>query len=129
MNEYNDFVSENESDSQTIHKGDIYLANLDPVIGSEQNGTRPILILQNNIGNRFSPTVIAAAMTSKVGKKFIPTHVLVDSEKTGLDEDSIVLLEQIRTIDRRRLIKHKGRLGIDDMKRIDAALKISLDLE
>ena len=86
-----------------IRRGDIYYADLSPVVGSEQGGLRPVLIIQNNIGNRFSPTVIIAAITSKISKPKIQTHVAVSKSKNGLEKDSVVLLEQIRTIDKRRL--------------------------
>ena len=86
-----------------IHRGDIYYADLSPVVGSEQGGVRPVLIVQNDVGNRFSPTVIAAAITSQKAKANLPTHILLDSKTTGLSRDSIVLLEQVRTIDKHRL--------------------------
>ena len=92
-----------ESDNVTVKRGDIYYADLSPVVGSEQGGLRPVLIVQNDVGNKYSPTVIAAAITSKLGKTRLPTHIDVYAEKVGLQRDSVVLLEQIRTIDKRRL--------------------------
>ena len=93
-----------------IRRGDIFYADLSPVIGSEQGGVRPVLIVQNDVGNRFSPTVIAAAITSQRAKANLPTHIMLQAENTGLARDSIVLLEQIRTIDKRRLREHIGHL-------------------
>jgi len=89
---------------ETIKRGDIYYADLSPVVGSEQGGTRPVIVLQNNTGNRFSPTIIVAPFTSNKGKKMLPTHLLMKSEETGLPKDSIVLLEQVRSIDKSRLV-------------------------
>ncbi len=93
-----------------VHRGDIYYADLSPVVGSEQGGIRPVLIVQNDVGNRFSPTVIAAAITSQRTKANLPTHILVNSQTTGLAKDSIVLLEQVRTIDKHRLKERMGCL-------------------
>ena len=104
----------------TIRRGDIFYADLSPVVGSEQGGIRPVLIVQNDVGNRFSPTVIAAAITSQKDKARLPTHIQLNSTGSGLAKDSIVLLEQIRTIDKRRLKEHMGRLdehSIDVYKR------------
>ena len=89
---------------ETMKRGDIYYADLSPVVGSEQGGTRPVIVLQNNTGNRFSPTIIVAPFTSNKGKKMLPTHLLMKSEETGLPKDSIVLLEQVRSIDKSRLV-------------------------
>ena len=111
-----------------IKRGDIFYADLSPVIGSEQGGTRPVLIVQNDVGNRHSPTVIAAAITSKQDKTHLPTHIKVKTEGSGLSRDSIVLLEQIRTLDKRRLREHMGRLDEVSMNRIDHALHISFGL-
>ena len=94
----------------TVKRGDIYYADLSPVVGSEQGGVRPVLIVQNDIGNRFSPTVIAAAITSQKDKSNLPTHIEVDARNCGLAKDSIVLLEQVRTIDKRRLREKMGAL-------------------
>ena len=111
-----------------VRRGDIYYADLSPVIGSEQGGVRPVLIVQNNVGNRFSPTVIAAAITSQKDKANLPTHIQVQSTASGLAKDSIVLLEQIRTIDKKRLKEHMGRLDDQSMTRVDEALQISFGL-
>lgn len=113
----------------TIRRGDIYYADLSPVVGSEQGGVRPVLIVQNDVGNRFSPTVIAAAITSQRGKAKLPTHILLDSQTTGLSRDSIVLLEQMRTIDKHRLKERMGRLDSGSMGRVDQALSISFGLD
>ena len=112
-----------------IKKGDIYYADLSPVVGSEQGGIRPVLIVQNDVGNRFSPTVIAAAITSQKDKARLPTHIQLNSAGSGLARDSIVLLEQIRTIDKRRLKEHMGRLDPGSMSRVDEALQISFGLD
>lgn len=111
-----------------VQRGDIYYADLSPVIGSEQGGVRPVLIVQNNVGNRFSPTVIAAAITSQKEKANLPTHITVGATATGLARDSIVLLEQIRTIDKQRLKEHMGRLDEPSMTRVNEALQISFGL-
>ena len=111
-----------------IRRGDIYYADLSPVVGSEQGGIRPVLIVQNDVGNRFSPTVIAAAITSQKSKANLPTHIQLDSASTGLSKDSIVLLEQVRTIDKHRLKERMGRLDSQNMNRVDAALSISFGL-
>lgn len=111
-----------------IRRGDIYYADLSPVVGSEQGGTRPVLIVQNDVGNRHSPTVIAAAITSQKDKARLPTHIQVNTEGSGLTRDSVVLLEQIRTIDKKRLREHMGRLDDSAMNRIDHALQISFGL-
>lgn len=111
---------------RTIRRGDIYYAELNPVIGSEQGGTRPVLIISNDIGNRHSPTVIIAAITGKTKVK-LPTHTEAKNFK-GLDRDSIVLLEQIRTIDKQRLKQHMGTMPTDIMARVDKALAISVSL-
>lgn len=111
-----------------IKRGDIYYAELNPVIGSEQGGTRPVLIISNDIGNRHSPTVIIAAITSRVQTKAkLPTHTQV-SNFDGLDKDSIILLEQIRTIDKQRLKQHMGMMPDKIMARVDKALAISVSL-
>ena len=104
-----------------IRRGDIFYADLSPVIGSEQGGVRPVLIVQNNIGNKFSPTVIAAAITSQNSKTSLPTHIKVNADNCGLSKDSIVLLEQVRTLDKRRLKEKMGNLDEKDMFRIDQA--------
>ena len=116
-----------------VKRGDIYYADLSPVIGSEQGGMRPVLIVQNDVGNKFSPTVIAAAITSKVGKTKLPTHIDVlrgaqGCMEMGLARDSVILLEQIRTIDKRRLKERMGHLESDVMRRVDSALYVSFGL-
>jgi mRNA interferase MazF len=111
-----------------VKRGDIYYADLRPVVGSEQGGIRPVLIVQNDIGNRYSPTVIAAAITSRIGKTPLPTHIQVDAKDSGLQKDSIVLLEQVRTLDKRRLRTRMGALDEKDMERIDQAIFVSFGL-
>ncbi len=113
----------------TVKRGDIYYADLSPVIGSEQGGIRPVLIVQNDVGNKFSPTVIAAAITSQKLKASLPTHIELDAECCGLAKDSIVLLEQVRTLDKKRLREHIGTLSESDMMRIDAAIIVSMGLK
>lgn len=117
-----------ESDNVTVKRGDIYYADLSPVVGSEQGGLRPVLIVQNDVGNKYSPTVIAAAITSKLGKTRLPTHIDVYGEKAGLQRDSVVLLEQIRTIDKRRLKEKMGHLDDHMMQAVDAAISVSFGL-
>lgn len=112
----------------TVKRGDIYYADLSPVVGSEQGGIRPVLIVQNDVGNRFSPTVIAAAITSQSDKAKLPTHIKVNASGSGLAKDSIVLLEQVRTIDKRRLKEKMGTLDAYAMNRINQALSISFGL-
>lgn len=109
-------------------RGDTWLANLDPVVGSEQGKTRPIVIIQNDIANEHSPVVIVAAITTAVGPKEYPTEVRVRAPEGGLKQDSVILLNQIRTIDKSRLIERWGRMQPETMKRVDEALKISLGL-
>ena len=110
-----------------IKRGEIYLANLDCSVGSEQSGIRPVLVIQNDIGNKYSPTIIVLAITSK-SKKNIPTHVKIDSNFEGIKKDSIVLVEQVRTIDKSRLIKRIGKLDLNKMNEIKEALKLSLNI-
>lgn len=112
-----------------IKRGDIFYADLRPVIGSEQGGVRPVLIIQNDTGNKHSPTVICAAITSKMNKAKLPTHVEIDAEKYGIIKDSVILLEQIRTIDKSRLKEKVCHLDSDVLKRIDKALLISFALD
>mgnify|MGYP001375682284 CR=1 FL=1 len=109
-------------------RGDIFYANLNPVIGSEQGGVRPVLILQNDAGNRYSPTTIVAAITSRTGKPRLPTHLELPADRYRLDRDSVALLEQIRTIDKRRLKNRIGRLDAEALARLDEALAASLGL-
>lgn len=111
-----------------VKRGDIYYADLSPVVGSEQGGVRPVLIVQNDIGNRYSPTVIAAAITSQTDKNKLPTHIELDCKRCGLSRDSIVLLEQIRTIDKRRLREKMGSLDAGAMSQVNKALSISFGL-
>ena len=112
----------------TVRRGEIYYADLSPVVGSEQGGVRPVLIVQNDVGNKFSPTVIAAAITSQKDKANLPTHISVDAQGSGLMKDSIVLLEQVRTLDKHRLREKMGRLDKQSMSRVDHALSISFGL-
>lgn len=112
----------------TIKRGDIFYADLSPVIGSEQGGLRPVLIIQNDVGNKYSPTVIAAAITSRLGKAKMPTHIDVYADSFGLAKDSVILLEQIRTIDKRRLKEKMGHLDDYLMQRVNDAINISFGL-
>ena len=109
-----------------IKRGELYYADLSPVVGSEQGGVRPVLVVQNDIGNKYSPTVIAAAVTSKLGKAKLPTHIALSAGDYGLAKDSVVLLEQIRTIDKTRLREKIGELPLNMMKKVNDALMISL---
>lgn len=111
-----------------VKRGDIYYADLSPVVGSEQGGLRPVLIIQNDVGNRYSPTVIAAAITSRLGKAKLPTHIDVHAERAGLARDSVVLLEQLRTLDKRRLREKMGHMDEEMMQEIDSAIAVSLGL-
>ncbi len=111
-----------------VKRGDIFYADLSPVIGSEQGGVRPILIVQNDIGNRYSPTVICAAITSQINKAKLPTHIEIDCNKYPLIKDSVVLLEQVRTIDKKRMKEKIGHLDDAIMTKVDKALLISLGL-
>ena len=112
----------------SVKRGDIFYADLSPVVGSEQGGVRPVLIVQNDTGNRHSPTVIAAAITSQTGKARLPTHISVSPLSCGLPKESIILLEQVRTLDKRRLREKMGRLDEDVMKKVDAAIAVSFGL-
>ncbi|EGK09499.1 type II toxin-antitoxin system PemK/MazF family toxin [Kroppenstedtia eburnea] len=111
-----------------VKRGDVYFADLSPVVGSEQGGVRPVLVIQNNIGNRFSPTVIVAAITAQIQKAKLPTHVEIDARNYGFDRDSVILLEQIRTIDKQRLTDKITHLDEEMMMRVNEALNISLGL-
>lgn len=102
-----------------VKRGDIFYADLSPVVGSEQGGIRPVIIIQNNIGNRYSPTVIISAITSQINKAKLPTHVEISSEEYGLNRDSVVLLEQIRTIDKKRLKEKIGHMTEEDMNKVN----------
>lgn len=117
----------NVTNSQGIKRGDIYYADLSPVVGSEQGGVRPVLIVQNDIGNKYSPTVIAAAITSQTGKARLPTHIDVMAT-AGLAKDSVILLEQIRTIDKRRLKEKMGHLDENVMSKVNEAISVSFGL-
>ncbi len=112
----------------TIRRGDIYYADLSPVIGSEQGGVRPVLIVQNDVGNKHSPTVIAAAITSRMGKTKLPTHIDIYADRVGLSKDSVILLEQVRTIDKKRLGEKMGHLDPETMNAVDDAITISFGL-
>ena len=112
----------------TVKRGDIFYADLSPVVGSEQGGTRPVLIVQNNMGNKHSPTVIAAAITSQMNKAKLPTHIELVGPTVGLTKNSVVLLEQIRTIDKKRLKEHMGRLDDEMMNKVDDAIAVSFGL-
>ena len=112
----------------SVKRGDIYYADLSPVVGSEQGGMRPVLIIQNDVGNRYSPTVIAAAITSRMGKTRLPTHIDIYADKAGLAKDSVVLLEQIRTLDKRRLKEKMGHLDENMMNEVNSAIAVSFGL-
>ena len=111
-----------------VKRGDVYFADLSPVVGSEQGGVRPVLVIQNDIGNRFSPTVIVAAITAQIQKAKLPTHVEIDAKRYGFERDSVILLEQIRTIDKQRLTDKITHFDDEMMDRVDEALQISLGL-
>lgn len=115
-------------DNSVVKRGDIFYADLSPVVGSEQGGVRPVLIVQNDTGNLHSPTVIAAAITSQTGKARLPTHISLAAMSCGLPKDSVVLLEQIRTLDKRRLREHMGRVDETMMKQVDTAIAVSFGL-
>lgn len=109
-----------------VKRGDVYFADLSPVVGSEQGGVRPVLVIQNDIGNRFSPTAIVAAITAQIQKAKLPTHVEIDAKRYGFERDSVILLEQIRTIDKQRLTDKITHLDDEMMDKVDEALQISL---
>ena len=115
-------------DNSNVKRGDIFYADLSPVVGSEQGGVRPVLIVQNDTGNKHSPTVIAAAITSQTGKARLPTHITLAAGSVGLPKDSIVLLEQVRTLDKRRLREHMGRVDDRVMRQVDNAIAVSFGL-
>lgn len=112
----------------TIRRGDVYYADLRPVVGSEQGGIRPVLIIQNDVGNRHSPTVIVAAITSQINKSKLPTHVELSARHYEMVKDSVILLEQLRTIDKRRLKERVCHLDGEILTKVDKALEISLEL-
>lgn len=120
--------TEDKKPDTNIRRGDIYYADLSPVVGSEQGGLRPVLIVQNDIGNRYSPTVIAAAITSRLDKAKLPTHIDVFASRVGLTKDSVILLEQIRTLDKRRLKEKMGHLDDELMQRVNNAISVSFGL-
>ncbi|ACL68936.1 type II toxin-antitoxin system PemK/MazF family toxin [Halothermothrix orenii] len=111
-----------------VTRGDVFYADLNPVVGSEQGGVRPVLIIQNDIGNKYSPTVIVAAITSKINKAKLPTHVEIAASESNLEKDSVILLEQIRTIDKKRLQRHVTHLDNGIIEKVDEAIEISLGL-
>lgn len=113
----------------TVKRGDIFYADLSPVVGSEQGGVRPVVIVQNDVGNRHSPTVIAAAITSRTEKTKLPTHIDVSADRFGLAKDSVILLEQVRTIDKKRLKEKMGHLEDETMERVNSAISVSFGLE
>ncbi len=111
-----------------VKKGDIFFADLSPVIGSEQGGVRPVVVIQNDVGNKYSPTVIVAAITSQINKAKLPTHVEIRAGEHGLNKDSVILLEQLRTVDKRRLKERIGRMDEEAMEKVNEALVISLGI-
>ncbi|WOV83944.1 type II toxin-antitoxin system PemK/MazF family toxin [Sporosarcina jeotgali] len=111
-----------------IKRGDVFFADLSPVVGSEQGGTRPVLVIQNDIGNRFSPTVIVAAITAQIQKAKLPTHVEIDAARHGFERDSVILLEQVRTLDKSRLTDKITHLDHHVMQKVDEALEVSFGL-
>lgn len=111
-----------------VKRGDVFYADLSPVVGSEQGGVRPVLVIQNDIGNKYSPTIIVGAITSQINKAKLPTHVEINAPEYGLPKDSVVLMEQVRTIDKKRLREKIGRFNDDMMVNVDECLKISLGL-
>ncbi|MBF7132204.1 type II toxin-antitoxin system PemK/MazF family toxin [Pediococcus pentosaceus] len=115
-------------DESKIRRGDLFYADLSPVVGSEQGGMRPVLVIQNNIGNHYSPTVIIAAITAKISKPKMPPHVGIKGGEQGVGRNSVILMEQIRTIDKQRLHDKIGRLDDQKMKQVDEALKVSIGL-
>lgn len=117
-----------DNQQNIVRRGEIYYADLSPVVGSEQGGMRPVLIVQNDVGNRYSPTVIAAAITSQQNKARLPTHIEIEARTYGLSKNSVVLLEQVRTLDKRRLRERMGCLDEKAMQRVDGAIAISLGL-
>ena len=127
----NNIIADKNMESKkmiNVRRGDIYYADLSPVVGSEQGGLRPVLIIQNDVGNKYSPTVIAAAITSRMGKTRLPTHIDIYAQKAGLAKDSVVLLEQIRTLDKRRLKEKMGHLDESMMTEINNAIAVSFGL-
>ncbi len=111
-----------------VKRGDIFYADLSPVVGSEQGGIRPVLVVQNDVGNKYSPTIIAAAITSQINKAKLPTHIEIDARDYGLNKDSVILLEQVRTIDKKRLREKIGKLDELQMDKVNSAISISFGL-
>lgn len=111
-----------------VKRGDVFYADLSPVIGSEQGGVRPVIVIQNDIGNKYSPTIIVGAITSQINKAKLPTHIEINASDYGLPKDSVVLLEQIRTIDKKRLREKVGHFDDDMMNKVNECLKISMGL-
>ena len=114
---------------KVVRKGDIFYADLSPVIGSEQGGIRPVVILQNDVGNRFSQTTIVAIITSKLKKEKLPTHIVIDANKYGLNKKSIILIEQVRTIDKKRIREKIGKITTEDMEKVDKAILVNFGLK
>ena len=112
-----------------VKRGDLFYADLSPVVGSEQGGIRPVLVVQNDVGNKYSPTIIAAAVTSQINKAKMPTHIEISAETYGLVKDSVILMEQIRTIDKKRLKEKIGHADDELMQRVNKALSVSFALE
>ena len=112
-----------------VKRGDVFYADLSPVVGSEQGGVRPVLVIQNDIGNKYSPTVIIAAVTSQINKAKLPTHIEISGDEYGLNKDSVILAEQVRTIDKKRLKEKVCHLDDEILKKVDRALSISLELD
>ncbi|MFD2626080.1 type II toxin-antitoxin system PemK/MazF family toxin [Salibacterium salarium] len=129
MDDLSDTSHNHHQSKKVVKRGDVFFADLSPVVGSEQGGVRPVLIIQNDIGNRFSPTVIVAAITAQIKKAKLPTHVEIDAAKHRFDRDSVILLEQIRTIDKQRLTDKITHLDEDTMNRVKNGLAISLGVE
>ena len=122
-------VSKSESEKETmIRRGDIYYADLSPVVGSEQGGVRPVLVIQNNVGNKHSPTIICAAITSKRNKAKLPTHIEISTKDYKIVRNSVILLEQIRTIDKQRLKEYVCHIDGTTMQKVDRAIRVSLEL-
>ena len=117
-----------DNQQNSVRRGEIYYADLSPVVGSEQGGMRPVLIVQNDVGNRYSPTVIAAAITSQQNKARLPTHIEIEARTYGLSKNSVVLLEQVRTLDKKRLRERMGRVDDRIMEKIDTAIAVSFGL-
>ena len=111
-----------------IRRGDIYYADLSPVVGSEQGGIRPVLVIQNNVGNKHSPTIICAAITSKMNKAKLPTHIEISTRDYKIVKNSVILLEQIRTIDKQRLKEYVCHIDVTMMQKVDRAIRVSLEL-